>query len=68
MITTATREELCRLAGRSRPSAVARWLDQQGIPYLPGADGWPRVAVSVIMARLGGAMAASSREPELVLE
>ncbi|MEX2260095.1 MAG: DUF4224 domain-containing protein [Woeseia sp.] len=32
---------LCRLSGRERPSAVCKWLQQQGIAYMLNADGKP---------------------------
>ena len=49
----ATRETLQTLSGFKRPSRIAEWLTSQAIPYLCGADGWPKVAESVIMSRLG---------------
>lgn len=42
-IDTATPEELKRLTGLERPSAIKRFLTKQRIPFLLGADGWPRV-------------------------
>lgn len=49
---TIDAESLARLAGRSRPSAIRRWLDRERIPYLVAADGWPRVSESAIVARM----------------
>lgn len=61
------RAELIEIAGLARQSAVARWLDGQGISYLRGADGWPRVLRSVIVERLGGKVAPIVAEPRLRL-
>lgn len=61
-----TRKELIDLAGLQRPSAVRRWLDMQHIPYLVGADGWPRVLQSAMLDRMG-ARAVPVREPQLRL-
>lgn len=54
MLDTATPEELKRLTGLVRPSAIKRFLTRERIPYLVGADGWPRVLNAIIMQRLGG--------------
>ena len=40
--------ELVKLSGRHRPSAIMRWLDSERIPYLVGADGWPRLAGTLL--------------------
>ncbi|KAA3649824.1 MAG: DUF4224 domain-containing protein [Proteobacteria bacterium] len=61
----ATRETLIELTGLRRPSAVRRWLDRECIPYMVGADGWPRVLQTIIMARLGGPSKAPVKEPQL---
>ena len=58
------RTELIALAGTSRPKVVARWLTREGIPYVVGVDGWPRVLVSVVEARMG-VMSQTKREPRL---
>ena len=50
---TLSRDELMELSGRQRPDAIRRWLDRQRIPYLDGADGWPRVLMAIIEARMG---------------
>lgn len=34
-------EDLCRLSGRQRPSAVKRWLQARGILYWLNADDRP---------------------------
>lgn len=61
-----TRKELNELTGLQRPSAVRRWLDGQRIPYLVGADGWPRVLQAAIIDRMGG-KPVIVREPQLRL-
>lgn len=66
MLDTATPEELKRLTGLVRPSAIKRFLTRERIPYLVGADGWPRVLNAIIMQRLGGQVAPPA-EPQLRL-
>lgn len=66
-LEVASPEELRRLTGLMRPSAIKRYLDEQRIPYMVGADGWPRVLHMVLMAKLGGSMRATDREPRLRL-
>jgi len=34
-------KELARIANRTKPSAVKRWCQQRGIPWMPDADGRP---------------------------
>jgi hypothetical protein len=34
-------DELARMANRTKPSAVKRWCQRQGIPWMPDADGRP---------------------------
>lgn len=58
---------LKELTGLQRPSSVRRWLDAQRIPYLVGADGWPRVLHAIIMERLGGQIVPPAHEPQLRL-
>lgn len=61
-------QQLIALSGRQRPRAVRRWLDQQRIPYLVSADGWPRVLEQVVGGRLGLVHSVSSiAEPKLRL-
>ncbi len=61
--------ELRELSGYQKPSAQMRWLDAQGIAFLVGGDGLPKVLRSVVIARLGGALPvpAEAREPKLRL-
>lgn len=59
----ASREELKRLSGRERPSAICRWLDRQRIPYIPNADGWPQVLRSALLDP--GRATPQTSEPEV---
>lgn len=59
-----TRENLIELTGRERPTAIARWLTREGFPFVVGMDGWPRVLVSVVEARMGASVQ-PKREPRL---
>lgn len=66
---TLSEQQLTEITGLRRPSAIRRWLDNQRLPYLMGADGWPRVLESIIVSRLGGAISqASTNEPKLRLK
>lgn len=68
MLDLLTREELQALADVERPTAICAWLRRNGIPYLEGAKGWPRVARSTVMSRLDPSPAApQTREPSLRL-
>ena len=42
-----------------------RWLDSERIPYLVGADGWPKVSAVVVDSRLGAI--GQKHEPQLRL-
>ena len=67
----ATREDLKRLTGLQKPSAIKRYLANQNIPYMVGADGWPRVLHAIILERLGGPLLQTPSkhdEPELILD
>lgn len=59
--------DLYAMTGLRRPSAIRRWLKAEGIRYIDGADGWPRVLQSAVVDRLGGVSAAEPREPQLRL-
>ena len=48
---TFARAELQELSGRSRPSAICRWLEARRIAYIPDADGWPKVLRSALLDR-----------------
>jgi hypothetical protein len=61
---TLDKKQLIALVRSPRKKAVIGWLDQQRIPYLVGADGWPRVSAAVISARLGETVQ-SKPEPRL---
>src|SRR5574337_336484 len=59
---------LCQLSGLKRPSAICRWLQGQRIPYVVGADSWPRVLDVIIQERLGaGRNTNPVNEPQLKL-
>lgn len=62
-----SKAELMELTGLQRPSAIKRWLERQRVPYMVGADGWPRVLQTIIMNRLGGKAEAPKPEPQLRL-
>lgn len=66
MLDTTTPDDLKRLTGLERPSAIKRFLTRQRIPYMVGADGWPRVLHAILMQRLGGQVA-PPKEPQLRL-
>lgn len=67
MSLTLSRLDLQELSGRQRPDAIRRWLDAQRIPYLDGADGWPRVLSAIIQARMGSSTAPAPERPRLKL-
>lgn len=67
MLNTTTPDELRQLTGLERPSAIKRFLTQQRIPYMVGADGWPRVLHAIIIERLGGQVMPPAAEPKLRL-
>jgi hypothetical protein len=68
MITTTSREDLKSLTGLQRPNAIKRFLTRQRIPYIVGADGWPRVLQSAIFERMGGPIIPPTHgEPQLRL-
>jgi hypothetical protein len=61
-------DDLRRLTGLRRSFAVKNYLKRHHIPYLEGADGWPRVLYAVIAERLGVSIAPPpAREPQLRL-
>lgn len=61
------RKDLIALTGSVRPSTVTQWLERNGIRYLSGIDGWPRVLQSVIEAKMGGSPTSTAKEPRLRL-
>jgi hypothetical protein len=66
-LETASPAELKLLTGLERPSAIRRFLTKQRIPFMVGADGWPRVLQAIILERLGGPIAPPAHEPRLRL-
>ena len=63
----AEQSTLTAITGLQRPHAIRKWLDRENIPYLNGADGWPRVLQAVIVARLNGKSDPPKPEPILRL-
>lgn len=64
----ADHDLLTAVTGRRRPHAIRRWLERERIPFLVGADGWPKVLQSLIVARLGGQSApAPEARPQVFL-
>lgn len=59
----ATKDDIEALTGYKRKSCQIEWLRANGYPFQLGADGHPRVLVSVIQEKLGGRI--SSPEPRL---
>lgn len=47
-----SRDQLRELSGKHRRSCVIRWLRENGYRYDEAADGWPRVLVAAVEARL----------------
>lgn len=62
-----TTDEVADLTGYQKPTAQVRWLLDNGLPYLLGGDGKPKVLRSLVVRRLGGEAAKESpeREPQL---
>lgn len=58
-----TRAELQEFSGRTRKSAVSAWLKKRNIPFVPDADGWPKVLRGAILDEQEGQPQAS--EPQL---
>lgn len=63
----APRSTLQNVTGLQRPSAIRRWLDREHIPYLMGADNWPKVSSEVLDSRLSGASTTATAKKEPVL-
>lgn len=61
------RKDLIALSGAVRPTTVTRWLERNGIRYITGIDGWPRVLQSVIESKMGGSTETIRKEPRLRL-
>lgn len=67
MLEIVPRETLQSLTGLKRQSAIKRFLDRQKIPYIMGADGWPKVLHAIIVERMGGRVIPPAPEPKLRL-
>ena len=62
-----TRDELKQLTGYKRPSAIRRWLGQNGYEYEVARDGYPRVLSDAVTKKLGGESTRSSEwQPSLL--
>ena len=64
-----TADEVADLTGYQKPAAQVRWLLENGLPYLLGGDGKPKVLRSLVVRRLGGEVESGPpvREPQLRL-
>lgn len=60
-----TRDELRDLSGYSQRTRQKRWLAENGIPFLTGADGFPRVSRQTIEERLGVKAQRKQAEPNI---
>lgn len=61
-----TREELQEFSGRTRKGAVIAWLKARRIPFVPDADGWPKVLRGAILDE-GEDRPQATAEPQLRL-
>jgi hypothetical protein len=43
-----TKEELAELSHRKQKGKQTKWLDDNGIPYIPSSSGHPKVPIAVI--------------------
>ncbi len=48
------RNELQEMTGYKRPTAMRRWLGDNGFDYAIAADGYPRVLRAAVTKKLGG--------------
>ena len=48
-----TKKQLKELTGYARPQSLMRWLASNEYPFEIGADGYPRVLISLVEKRLG---------------
>lgn len=54
--------QLKELTGYARPTSHMRWLASNDYPFEVGADGYPRVLISLIEKRLGGHISSPQRK------
>lgn len=54
VLDMTSQQELRQFTGLTRPSAIKRFLLLRRIPFIVGADGWPRVLRPVLISMLGG--------------
>jgi hypothetical protein len=62
-----TADELAEWTGYKRPSAQMRWLRDNGLPFMVGGDGLPKVLRRAVEARLGAPSLPVVAEPRLRL-
>lgn len=63
-----SKETLTEISGLQKPAYIRKWLEGEKVPYLLGADGWPRVLESIMVERLGGKVTSKHpKEPQLRL-
>lgn len=48
-----SRSELQEMTGYKRPTAMRRWLGENGFEYAVAADGYPRVLRAFVTKKLG---------------
>lgn len=48
-----TEEDLCPIACAWHKRGLAKWLDEQRIPYVVAASGWPRVHRKALERAMG---------------
>jgi uncharacterized protein DUF4224 len=61
MSLTLTTEELQELTGKKRPSAMARWLRDNGFFFRIAGDGYPRVDRQHYLKVMGGSANPAAR-------
>lgn len=60
-----TKAQLAELTGYQRPSAIRRWLISEGIKFLLGADGWPRVHEEEVERLMVGGKTKRGSQPDV---
>lgn len=54
--------QLRELTGYARPTSHKRWLTNNNYPFEVGADGYPRVLISLVERRLGSLIVSPQRK------
>ncbi|MGH8651514.1 MAG: DUF4224 domain-containing protein [Gammaproteobacteria bacterium] len=60
-----TKAQLAELTGYQRPSAIRRWLIDEGIKFLLGADGWPKVHEEEVERLMVGGRTKRRSQPDV---